>query len=127
MSAPALPKVLAFDVFGTVVDWRTSVTRESAAFLAAIGRGDVAAAELHIAAAARLAAASPILEVVLRARLLDYQGRPAEAIALLEKARQSGRTDAPIASQLAMIQERIRQEEEDAVRVEVVNIATMSK
>jgi len=27
----------------------------------------------------------------------------------------------------AMIQERIRQEEEDAVRVEVVNIATMSK
>ena len=44
MSAPALPKVLAFDVFGTVVDWRTSVTRESAAFLAAIGRGDVDAA-----------------------------------------------------------------------------------
>ena len=80
------------------------------AFMEAIGRGDVAAAELHIAAAARLAAASPILEVVLRARLLDYQGRPAEAIALLEKARQSGRTDAPIASQLAMIQERIGNE-----------------
>ena len=44
MTAPALPKALAFDVFGTVVDWRTSVTRESAAFLAAIGRSDVDAA-----------------------------------------------------------------------------------
>lgn len=35
------PKALAFDVFGTVVDWRTSVARESAAFLAQIGRTDV--------------------------------------------------------------------------------------
>lgn len=34
----ALPKALAFDVFGTVVDWRTSVARESAAFLAMIGQ-----------------------------------------------------------------------------------------
>ena len=34
------PKALAFDVFGTVVDWRTSVARESAAFLAKIGRAD---------------------------------------------------------------------------------------
>ncbi|PCG09958.1 haloacid dehalogenase type II [Sphingomonas ginsenosidimutans] len=37
----ALPKVLAFDVFGTVVDWRGSVARESISFLAAIGRADV--------------------------------------------------------------------------------------
>lgn len=37
MTAPSLPKALAFDVFGTVVDWRTSVTRESAAYLAQIG------------------------------------------------------------------------------------------
>ena len=44
MSASVLPKALAFDVFGTVVDWRTSVTRESAAFLAAIGKGGVDAA-----------------------------------------------------------------------------------
>jgi 2-haloacid dehalogenase len=44
MSASVLPKALAFDVFGTVVDWRTSITRESAVFLAAIGRGDVDAA-----------------------------------------------------------------------------------
>jgi 2-haloacid dehalogenase len=36
-AAAPLPKALAFDVFGTVVDWRTSVTRESAGFLAQIG------------------------------------------------------------------------------------------
>lgn len=35
------PRALAFDVFGTVVDWRTSITRESAAFLGRIGRGDI--------------------------------------------------------------------------------------
>jgi 2-haloacid dehalogenase len=40
-SPPALLKVLAFDVFGTVVDWRTCVMRESAEFLARIGRADV--------------------------------------------------------------------------------------
>ncbi len=34
-----LPKALAFDVFGTVVDWRTSIARESAGFLARIGLG----------------------------------------------------------------------------------------
>ncbi len=37
---PALPKALAFDVFGTVVDWRTSIARESAGFLAALGLAD---------------------------------------------------------------------------------------
>ena len=35
-----LPKALAFDVFGTVVDWRTSITRESALFLKKIGLGE---------------------------------------------------------------------------------------
>lgn len=35
-----LPKALAFDVFGTVVDWRTSIARESAVFLAEVGLGD---------------------------------------------------------------------------------------
>lgn len=40
MPAPARPKVLAFDVFGTVVDWRTSIARESAVFLDRIGRSD---------------------------------------------------------------------------------------
>jgi 2-haloacid dehalogenase len=34
-----LPKALAFDVFGTVVDWRTSIARESAGFLARVGLG----------------------------------------------------------------------------------------
>lgn len=37
---PALPKALAFDVFGTVVDWRTSIARESAGFLVAVGLAD---------------------------------------------------------------------------------------
>lgn len=36
-----VPKVLAFDVFGTVVDWRTNIARESAGFLARIGREDL--------------------------------------------------------------------------------------
>ena len=45
MTAAPLPKALAFDVFGTVVDWRTCVARESADFLARIGEdpGDAAA------------------------------------------------------------------------------------
>lgn len=36
-----MPRALAFDVFGTVVDWRTGVARESARHLAALGRDDV--------------------------------------------------------------------------------------
>jgi len=35
------PRVLAFDVFGTVVDWRSGIARQSASFLAAIGRPDI--------------------------------------------------------------------------------------
>lgn len=34
-------KALVFDVFGTVVDWRTGVAREFAAFLPAMGRTDL--------------------------------------------------------------------------------------
>lgn len=34
-------KILAFDVFGTVVDWRTSIAREAAAVFTAIGRSDI--------------------------------------------------------------------------------------
>lgn len=33
----AVPKALFFDVFGTLVDWRTSIARESAAVLAPLG------------------------------------------------------------------------------------------
>ena len=35
------PRALAFDVFGTVVDWRSSIARESAGFLQRISRGDL--------------------------------------------------------------------------------------
>lgn len=35
------PKVLAFDVFGTVVDWRSSIAREAAPMLARLGRDDI--------------------------------------------------------------------------------------
>jgi len=34
-------EILAFDVFGTVVDWRTSIAREAASFFAGIGRSDI--------------------------------------------------------------------------------------
>lgn len=40
----AMPQVLAFDVFGTVVDWRSSIIAESTGFLGRIGRGDIDAA-----------------------------------------------------------------------------------
>ena len=35
------PQALAFDVFGTVVDWRAGVARDATARLAALGRADV--------------------------------------------------------------------------------------
>ena len=35
------PRAMAFDVFGTVVDWRSGIARGSASFLAAIGRPDI--------------------------------------------------------------------------------------
>jgi len=34
-------KALVFDVFGTLVDWRSGIAREAAPFLARIGRGDI--------------------------------------------------------------------------------------
>lgn len=80
------------------------------AFVEALERKDLAAAELHVAAAAKLAASSPALEPVLRARLLDAQGKTAEAIAALERARQSGRSESALATTLAAIQERVGNE-----------------
>lgn len=41
MAATSKPSVLAFDVFGTVVDWRSSITAESTGFLKRIGRDDL--------------------------------------------------------------------------------------
>ena len=35
------PKALAFDVFGTVVDWRSSIARDAGPRLAALGRDDI--------------------------------------------------------------------------------------
>jgi 2-haloacid dehalogenase len=36
-----VPKALAFDVFGTVVDWRNSIAREATPVLAKLGRSDI--------------------------------------------------------------------------------------
>ena len=80
------------------------------AFAEAMSRGDYAAAELHVAAAGKVAAEQPLLEPLLRARLLDAQGRPAEALAMLEKLRQSGRTEAMVTAQIALLQERVGNE-----------------
>ena len=41
MSNLTPPKALAFDVFGTIVDWRTSIAREASSVLAPIGRSDI--------------------------------------------------------------------------------------
>lgn len=41
-----VPRVLAFDVFGTVVDWRSGVARDTAGFLARIGHPDLDAADV---------------------------------------------------------------------------------
>jgi tetratricopeptide (TPR) repeat protein len=76
------------------------------AFSESLSRGDFAAAELHVAAASRVSGEAPLLEPMLRSRLLDAQGRTAEAIQLLDRLRQSGRNEAMIAAQLALLQER---------------------
>lgn len=41
MAGSTMPLVLAFDVFGTVVDWRSSIAAETAGFLKRIGREDL--------------------------------------------------------------------------------------
>lgn len=57
------PKALAFDVFGTVVDWRTSIARESAPYLATLDREDIDPIKFAEAWRARYA---PSMEVVNR-------------------------------------------------------------
>ncbi len=79
------------------------------AFNDAIERRDFAAAEAQAAAAGKQKQL-PELEVVLRAQLLDSQGKTAEGIALLERARAAGRNEAPVASRLAALQERVGNE-----------------
>src|SRR3954447_16756448 len=39
--AMKLPKALAFDVFGTVVDWRSGIARDVAPLLDQLGRTDI--------------------------------------------------------------------------------------
>ena len=54
---PAI-KVLAFDVFGTLVDWRTSIAREAAAVFARLG--SVAASDMRgIKASGAIKASAP--------------------------------------------------------------------
>ena len=72
------PKALAFDVFGTVVDWRGGVAREAAPWLAALGRSDVNA---HAFADAWRRRYQPKLEAVRSGRrpfvVLDVLNREA--------------------------------------------------
>jgi 2-haloacid dehalogenase len=58
-------KALVFDVFGTVVDWRSGIAREAAPFLARIGRGDV---DPHAFAGAWRALYMPAMEEVRSGR-----------------------------------------------------------
>jgi len=58
-------KALVFDVFGTVVDWRSGIAREAAPFLARIGRGDV---DPHAFADAWRALYMPAMEEVRSGR-----------------------------------------------------------
>ena len=58
-------KALVFDVFGTVVDWRTGIAREAGAFLDRIGRRDV---DRFALADAWRAAYSPALEEIRSGR-----------------------------------------------------------
>ena len=87
----AVPRALAFDVFGTVVDWRSGVARESSGFLAGIGRGDIDPAAFAdrwraryrpaMAAVSTGSRAFVVLDVLHREMLLDtlvhYDIRPA--------------------------------------------------
>ena len=58
-------KALVFDVFGTLVDWRSGIAREAAPFLARIGRGDV---DPHAFADAWRALYMPAMEEVRSGR-----------------------------------------------------------
>lgn len=82
-----MPRVLAFDVFGTVVDWRSGITRESAGFLARIGRSDIDAATFADAWRARY---QPAMAAVREAKrpyvILDVLHREMLEAVLIERA-----------------------------------------
>ncbi len=58
-------RALGFDVFGTVVDWRSSVAREVAPFLAGLGRSDVSGDEFAMSWRSRY---NPAMEEVRSGR-----------------------------------------------------------
>ena len=58
-------RALGFDVFGTVVDWRTSVAREVTPLLAGLGRNDVSGEEFATAWRSRY---NPAMEEVRSGR-----------------------------------------------------------
>lgn len=71
---------------------------------AAFGR---AAAQLE---AARKLAANPELPIIIESTLLELQGKVPDALALVEKARAAGQTEARLAVRLAQLQERLGNE-----------------
>jgi 2-haloacid dehalogenase len=90
------PKAFGFDVFGTVVDWRSSIARESAAFLVAIGRADLDPERFADAWRARYVPAMAqvregrrdfvILDVLHREMLVDLLGASGVAVDTLDPA-----------------------------------------
>ncbi|KQT32355.1 haloacid dehalogenase [Sphingomonas sp. Leaf412] len=90
------PKALAFDVFGTVVDWRSSIARESAGFLARIGRDDLDPADFADAWRRRYLPAMAmvgegrrpfvVLDVLHREMLVDLLGARDVDVAALDPA-----------------------------------------
>jgi 2-haloacid dehalogenase len=88
------PRVLAFDVFGTVVDWRSGITRESADFLARIGRSDIDAAAFADEWRARYQPAMAAVRDAMRPFvILDILHREMLEAALTERGVESAALD----------------------------------
>ena len=89
-----MPHVLAFDVFGTVVDWRSGITRESADFLARIGRTDIDAAAFADEWRARYQPAMAAVRDAMRPFvILDVLHREMLEAALTERGVESAALD----------------------------------
>lgn len=87
-------RVLAFDVFGTVVDWRSGITRESADFLARIGRSDIDAAAFADEWRARYQPAMAAVRDAMRPFvILDILHREMLEAALTERGVESAALD----------------------------------
>ena len=87
-------RVLAFDVFVTVVDWRSGITRESADFLARIGRSDIDAAAFADEWRARYQPAMAAVRDAMRPFvILDILHREMLEAALTERGVESAALD----------------------------------